>query len=908
MTAPPLVGREEELARIDAVLAGARAGGAGLVVRGARGCGMSALLDEAAARARGRGMRVVRAAGVEAEAGFAYAGLHQLVRPLRRGAQALAPAQQAALEAVLAGADRPLDRFATGLATLALLTGAAADGPVLVCVDEAQWLDLETLDAIAFVARRAAAAPVVLVAGAHAAEPLADPGLPELELGPLPPSSGGALLDAVAGRLDPFTRARLLEEAEGSPLALVELPAALDGGDEGALLSPWAALTPRLADTFGGGLERLPAATRVLLGAAAADPGAELTGVLAVGAALGATVADGAAALEPAVDVGLVTLDGGRVRFARRLTRAAVYRATTVTDRARLHRAWAQVAGARDPDRALWHRASAPVGADERLAAELEAAGRRTGAGTDALCALRRAAHLTPAGPVRDARLVAAAELACEAGAMAAADALLADVVPERLDRPARARLAAVTERLAPSPRADGGRARVLAAHARDAAQAGERRLALTLLHDAAAAVVGPDADADAALVLAAAREAAGEERAPALAAILAALDPHAHAAEILDAVGAGAAADAGSADDALLLGQAALAAGDPHAAAELLARAIADARDERRLAPLAQTLALSAWAHAATGALDAAARDAAAAERLCAGTRQPGWGAVAAAVLGLVAALRGDAEAAEEHAAAAERVALPARAAPVLALVQQVRATSALAAGRPGEAFAHLARLFDPLDPACDRPAAAALAGELAAAATTAEERATAAALLAPLPPPAAPRPRVAAACARALLADDDAADAAFAEAWEQTTGRWPLDEARVLLADGMRLRRERRVAESRAPLRAAHQHFVALGAAPWAERAARELAATTETAHRGANDADRLTPQERQIARMAADGLTNRQIADRLSLSPRTVGAHLSHVYPKLGVGSRGELAAALDGRTPAPARGLR
>ena len=373
------------------------------------------------------------------------------------------------------------------------------------------------------------------------------------------------------------------------------------------------------------------------------------------------------------------------------------------------------------------------------------------------------------------------------------------------------------------------------------------------------------------------------------------------------------------------LRGYLAFVSGDVHDAAALLDRAAHELRAQRRRTRLGQVLALAAHARLGVSDLERAWEDGEEAAALCGQVRQPLWGALARTALARVAALRGDEAGAERHAAAAERVALRVRGASVLAVVQQARGELALGAGRPAEAFAHLRRPFDPTDPAYDLDSALTTLDALAEAATTDEERAFVRAAL-PTPHRTTPRsprraaPRFAAASsatavparavvsssersalarahAELVLADDADADAAFAHAAAVIGADRPFAHARMLLVHGMRLRRQRRPADSREPLRAAAATFAALGATPWTEKAQRELAATAETAHRSDDDLDRLTPRELEIARLAARGMTNPAIAADLALSPRTVGHHLAKIFPKLEISSRANLGAALE-----------
>lgn len=876
-----LIGREGELARLERLLDERAA----LVVRGPRGCGVSALLEAGVGMAAARGLPVLRAAGVEAESGFPYAALHQLLRPLRREVRDLPGAPGEALRASF-GLSEAVPDAAGVVAALVALAGTAGHG--LVCVDEWQWVDAESRAAIGAFIARDIGVPVLL--GGHVAGPA---GVEELRLRPLDPVAASAVLGA---ELPLLVRERILREAAGRPLALRELPAAYASAGDGELLGSWAPLTPALEEAFADGLERLDEdCARAVLVAALDDAGRVPDIVAAASQLAGRSLS--ADVFGPAVELGFVDVDGDRVAFTHPLTRAAVRRASSPAARAAGHEAFAFTVAATDPDRATWHRVVGAPGLDAALAADLEAASWRSRDAGDyerAAAGLRRAANLTPAGPERTRRLVAAAEHAYEIGGIEVGDRLLEEIVPEHLDGLGRARLLALRRRVPPD---------ALLAAAREAT---DPDLALRLRWRAATerqALGGDGATI--------AREADAGEIDAARGGVAAA--PSAHAT-----------LPAGPrASDAVALslrGYVALVSGDVWVAAERLDEAVHELRAQRRRTRLAQVLALSAHAQLGISALDRAWADGEEAARLCAEVRQPLWGALARGALATVAALRGDEEEAERQAAEAERVALRVRGASVLAIVQGARGALALAGGRPAEAFAQLLRPVDPTDPAFDPGTAATHLGDLAEAATTAEERETVRGLLADLPDE--PRCALARAHAALVLADDDAADAAFALAVAGSAQTSvvaeddahgvalatpvlavtratdvPFAHARMLLVHGMRLRRRRRVADSREPLREAAALFARLGVTPWAERAQRELAATAETAHRSENDVDRLTPQELEIARMAARGMTNRAIAADLTLSPRTVGHHLTKIFPKLEVSSRAGIGAALE-----------
>jgi DNA-binding CsgD family transcriptional regulator len=361
---------------------------------------------------------------------------------------------------------------------------------------------------------------------------------------------------------------------------------------------------------------------------------------------------------------------------------------------------------------------------------------------------------------------------------------------------------------------------------------------------------------------------------------------------------------DAGA---ARVVGTAATAVGAFDVAAELLGAAAAGLRTQGRLGLLARALTLQSWSAAHRVDLNVGIPVAEEAERLARETGQPLITAVAQATQAMLAGLRGDSATAHALATAAERVAMPIRARAVLAAVQHARAIVALAGGRHADAYEHLRRLHDRADPSYHYFMRCFSVCDLAEAAVHSEQGAAVAPIIAELEAMAAetPSPLLLAglAYARAVLAGDHACEADF-ESAARATSAWPFLRARTDLAWGMWHRRRRHMTDSRAPLRAARDAFEALGTAPWSERARQELRASGEQSRRRTPDArDELSAQELQIAHMAADGLTNREIGQRLFLSHRTVSSHLYRIYPKLSITSRSELANALAGATALP-----
>src|SRR5271169_6530442 len=407
-----LTNRRAERGVLDQLVGAVRAGGSRvLVVRGEPGVGKSALLDYLAGRASG--CRVVRAAGVESEMELAFAGLHQLLAPVLDRLEGLPGPQQEALRTAFGLSSGPApDRFLVGLAVLGLVSEVAGQRPLVCVVDDEQWLDRASVQALGFVARRLAAEPVGLVFAARL--PGAElAGLPELAVAGLREEDARALLDsALAGPLDARVRDLIVAETRGNPLALLELPRGLGSAElAGGFGLPAAVSLPgRIEDSFRRQLEGLPAETRMGI---AAQAGA------------------------PAVGAGLVEF-GARVRFRHPLARSAAYRSVSPREQQEVHGALAEVTDpAADPDRRAWHRAQAAPGPDEEVAAELErSAGRAEDRGGLAAAAafLERAALLTPEPGRRAQRLFAAARVSREAGALDAALRLLVTTEAGPLD------------------------------------------------------------------------------------------------------------------------------------------------------------------------------------------------------------------------------------------------------------------------------------------------------------------------------------------------------------------------------------------------------------------------------------------------------------------------------------------
>jgi hypothetical protein len=413
-----------------------------LVVRGEPGMGKTALLDELAGQAAG--CRVMRTAGVQSEIEFAFGGLHQLLAPVLDHLDKLPGPQREALQTVFGISAGPApDRFLVALAVLSLLAEVAREQPLVCLVDDQQWLDQASAEALGFAARRLAADPVGLVFAARV--PGAElAGLPELSVEGLAEGDARALLDsALTGPLDALVRDQIVAEARGNPLALLELPRAMTPGElaGGFGLPGQVSLTGRIEDSFRRRLDTLTAPTRQLLLLAAADQSGDRALVWRAAERLGLDVQEAA---HPAVAAGLAEF-GKRVRFRHPLVRAVAYRSASFADQRKIHRVLAEVTDpAADPDRRAWHRAQATDGPDEEVAAELERSADRAQArgGLAAAAAfLVRAVRLT-ADPARLVeRTLAAAQASMRAGAFDQALGLLVMAETAPLDELAAARV-----------------------------------------------------------------------------------------------------------------------------------------------------------------------------------------------------------------------------------------------------------------------------------------------------------------------------------------------------------------------------------------------------------------------------------------------------------------------------------
>jgi DNA-binding CsgD family transcriptional regulator len=605
----------------------------------------------------------------------------------------------------------------------------------------------------------------------------------------------------------------------------------------------------------------------------------------------------------PAVEAGIVDADLHTLRFRHPLIRSAVVQSASLADRRRVHEALADVLEDQ-PDRRAWHRAALLSGEHEDVALELEAAGaraRRMGAIPVQVAATKRAAELGEPSS-RSRRLLAAAGLAVELGRPEVVTPLLDEVSQLDLGALDRARVTWVEETSLTRP-LGAERFKTLIAAAEQAGAAGDHDLHIDLLWLVASRAwwVDPGPEVRRALIAASHRLGDANAEDPRVFAVHAYADPLGHAGGVLARLKRAAGENRLDTDAARFFGPAALVVGSFDLGNDFLAAAVDGLRTEGRLGHLPRLLTLYSSMAARLGDWDVALTAADEARRLAEEFAEPQWAAAADTAISMVAAMRGDEQQAELMVARAEMVAEPAGANITMAFAQFGKVLSALATGRHGEAYAAADRLFEPGDSAYHPVISSWLIADLAEAARHVDRVADARERVAQVEANGGDRPgtwtELGLCLARALVAEPTEAGDHFDEALSSDLTRWPFQRARVQLAYGQWLRRQRRVAESRGVLRAARDTFDALGCAPWGEQARRELRASGERSRRRVPEArDQLTAQELQIAQLAASGLSNREIGERLFLSHRTVSTHLYRVFPKLGITSRAELGAAL------------
>ncbi|WP_440106416.1 helix-turn-helix transcriptional regulator [Streptosporangium sp. H16] len=905
-----LIGREEDVSSIRAFFDGAGVRGGALLVVGEAGVGKTALLDEFAAGEAKRGVRVLRAAGVQFEAEINYSTLNQLLFPLGDEMASLGPDHRTALRCALGFEIGPVpDRLVVANAALLWLRAVAAETPILVLVDDLHWVDRASAEVLGFVARRLVGSPIVFLVACRSGERgfFRDSGLTELVLSPLPAPAARTLVDRRFPELAPAVRRRLLTEAAGNPLALLELPSALDGDQRAdfTTLPDVLPLSERLQAMYTARVRGLPERCRLMM----------LLGALGGTTGLARLRTAGGAAcdlddLAPAEEDRLVRLNAHRLTFRHPLVGAAVVEASTERERRWAHGALAEAVDA--PERRVRHLAESAVGPDEEIAAQLEATAQvllRQGDALAAVTTLTRAAELSPEPAGRSRRLAAAAYIGADAGGeLVTASRLLGDARRggslEIHSLPA----AAATAHLLINSDGDVTTAHRLLAGAIEAGDHGfaaadadlvEALLNLLLIswyvgteqawhtfHDLVGRLTPeppPLLRVNAAVFSDPARATADD---------VAALDA------LIDTVGTG--------EDPTRL----IRIGTAAVFADRLPRL----RDpERHLAQTRRDGKGPARRH--LGALMHLGLDGFAAGRWDEARKMADEGLAVCAEHGfrffhwyfhyihaLVAAGSGEVEAARRLTDEMNRWAIAHQATGVTYFAAQARALAEIGAGEHEAAYQNAARVSPPGRLAPYRPTALWAGLDLVEAGLHTGRRAEAAAHAVALSEAGlgtlSPRLCLLSTAAAALTADDETVRDLFEAALSvRDPEQWPFDVARVRLAYGERLRRLRDTGAAREQLALAHEALAALGAVPWRDRAANELRATGLTRRSGPDARSPLTPQEREIAELAGAGLTNKQIGQKLFISHRTVSDHLYKIFPKLGITSRAALRDALN-----------
>jgi DNA-binding CsgD family transcriptional regulator len=584
--------------------------------------------------------------------------------------------------------------------------------------------------------------------------------------------------------------------------------------------------------------------------------------------------------------------------------RSAIVQTTTATERQAAHLALAD-ALRKEPERQIWHLAAATPTPDESIASALEAAAERAqyrgGVGA-AIAVLEEAARLSETSVLRADRLLKAAALSVEMGRPDLVRRLLAEAETGGLAAQDHARATWIRSSFDDGLVEDTAGPIELSKLAGSVYADGDLDLAMRILWGAGMRCFwsepGPEGRQH---LLDVADSLPLDDHDPRLLAILAYVAPiergKAVAAGLMELAGQ----TGGDPQVERFLGSAALQIGGFELSARFSSSAAAGLRKQGRLGLLARALAVHAWSATRLGNLDVALPAAEEAARLAKETNQTFMYGFALSAQAEIAALRGQYAEAATLAAEAEQVGLAAGARPVLATVQLTRGLAALGEGRHADAFADLHRIFDPADPSYQLALRCYVIAELTEAAIRCGQEDAVRKIVRELEKDAqqtaSPSLHIGLRYVRAVLADDDEAEKLFQTALAADLTGWPLERGRLQLSFGEWLRRHRRAAESRVHLRAARETFDALGLIPWSERARGELRAAGETSPRRTPEArEQLTPHELSIAQLAAEGLTNREIGQRLYLSHRTVSTHLHRIFPKLGITSRAELPAVL------------
>ncbi|MEU8327744.1 AAA family ATPase [Micromonospora sp. NPDC048839] len=905
-----LIGRTEDVTSIRDFFEKAGIHGGALLLVGDAGVGKTAVLDEFAAGQAERGTRVLRAAGVQFEADVNYSALNQLLFPLGDEMPVLSEAHRAALRRALGFEVGPVsDRLVVSNAALIWLRSVAAEAPILIVVDDLHWVDRASAEVLSFVSRRLVGSPIVFLAACRSAERgfFAEGGLPAMALPPLRAAAAASLVERHFPELAPAVRRRLLAAAAGNPLALLELPSALnsDQRTDFTSLPSVLPLSERLQAMFVSRVRGLPDPCRLMLLLGALGGHTDMAHLRSAGGAV-CSPDD----LAPAEEKRLVQVSTSRLGFRHPLIGAAVVEASTERERRWAHGALAETTAV--PERRVRHLAESAEGASPEIAFQLEVAARallRQGDAIGAVTALTRAADLSPSAVDRSRRLAEAAYIGADAGGeMTAARRLLGDARRGgSLDAHSLPAAAAAAHLLVNS---DGD---VLTAH----------RLLAGAIEAGEHGFDGTDPDLVEAMhtLLLISWWVGTDQTWEVFHGLLRRLTPRPEA--VLQATAAifpdPARAGVEQVDALDVLIDTVATNDDPTRLIRIGTAAVFADRlpllreSERHLAQLGREGRSPARRHLGAlmhlgldgffaGRWDEAWELADEGHTLCAehGFRFFRW--YFHYVHALVAAGRGEIEASAQLTDDMFRWGVARQALGVTYFALQARALNDIGAGDYAAAFQHARQISAPGQLASHRPTALWAGFDLVEAALHLGHHGEAAAHAGVLSRARlgdlSPRLRLLTSAAAALTTDDGAARDLFEAALATPDlEQWPFDLARVRLAYGQQLRRRREIAAAREQLTSAHDAMAALGARPWRDRAANELRATGMTRLSGSDaGTPTLTAQEREIADLAGAGLTNKQIAQKLLISHRTVSDHLYKMFPKLGITSRAALRDAL------------